>query len=121
MDESLREARQEEWAALDRGRRGDLDVNRVAYGLEPDRTSATYKLGDWVEHLGRRLRSEAVTSRVAAADAVGRALERAGEYLEHRSVADVRSDAERLIIRRPMVSLAVAALVGYTAGRRIWR
>ena len=118
MDQSLEETRRGTWAALDRGRRGDVAVNA---GPEPDRTSATYKVGDWIEHLGRRLRDDAVTSRVGAADAVGRALERAGEYLEHRRVADIRSDAERLIVRRPVVSLALAVVVGYAAGRMVWR
>ena len=89
--------------------------------LEPDRTSTTYKVGDWLEHLGRRLRGDGMTSRAGAADTVGLALERAGEYLEHRQMADVRVDAERLIVRRPVVSLAVAAVLGYVAGRIIWR
>jgi hypothetical protein len=80
-----------------------------------------YKVGDWIEHLGRQLRGDGVTNRVAAADAVGRALERAGEYLEHSDMADMRADAERLIVRRPVASLAVAAVVGYAAGRMIWR
>ncbi len=36
-------------------------------------------------------------------------------------MADVRVDAERLIIRRPVMSLAVAVVVGYAAGRMMWR
>jgi len=119
MNQSLGETRRETWTALDRGPR-DVAVDALN-PLEPDRTSTTYKVGDWIEHFGRRLRGEAVTSRVGAADAVGRALERAGEYLEHRQMADVRADAERLIIRRPVISLALAVVVGYAAGRMIWR
>jgi hypothetical protein len=120
MDEPLGGARRDTWAALDRGRRGDLAVNPI--GTEgAGATSATYKVGDWIEHLGRRLRDDGVTSRVGAADVVGRALERFGEYLEHREMAGIRSDAERLIVRRPVLSLALAAVVGYAAGRMIWR
>jgi len=120
MDQSLGETRRDTWTALDRGRRGDVPVDPLSR-LEPDRTSATYKVGDWIEHLGRRLRADAVTSRVGSADTVGRALERAGEYLEHRQMADVRVDAERLIIRRPVMALALAGVFGYLAGRMIWR
>jgi len=120
MDQSLGETRRETWASLDQGRRGDVPVDPL-HRLDPGRASATYKLGDWIEHLGRRLRDDSVTGRVGAADTVGRALERAGEYLEHRQMTDVRADAERLIIRRPVMSLALAVVVGYAAGRMIWR
>lgn len=120
MDQPLEQTRRDTWTALDRGPRLDVE-EAVIHRVEADRTSATYKVGDWMEHLGRRLRGDAVTSRVAAADAVGRALERAGEYLEHRQMADVRIDAERLIVRRPVVSLALALVVGYAAGRMMWR
>ncbi|RPJ70948.1 MAG: hypothetical protein EHM24_13925 [Acidobacteria bacterium] len=119
MDQSLGETRRETWSALDRGRRPDVDLD-VVNRMEP-RTSAIYKVGDWIEHLGRRLRGDALTQRVAAADGVGRALERAGEYLEHRQMADIRNDAERLIVRRPVMTLAVALVAGYAAGRIIWR
>jgi len=120
MEQSLEETRRGTWAALDRGRRGDVAVDPLRR-LEPGRTSATHKVGAWIEDLGRLVRGEAVTSRVGAADTVGRALERAGEYLEHREASDVRVDAERLIIRRPVMALALAVVVGYATGRMIWR
>ena len=120
MDQPLDETRRETWAALDRGRRGDVAVDAVDLA-GPSGRPATYRIGDWMEHLGRRLRSDGATRRVGAADAVGRSLERAGEYLEHRQMAEIRSDAERVIVRRPVLTLALAAVVGYAAGRMLWR
>jgi hypothetical protein len=93
----------------------------ATFGTEPPRATAVSRVGIAVEHLGGRLRSPAVTSRVAVADQVGRALQRAGGYLDERDLRGMRIDAERLIVRRPIASVLVALVVGYLAGRAVWR
>jgi hypothetical protein len=109
---SLR-ARPETWRRLD-------TAVRPASSEGIDRSS-TRRIGEAIGNLGGRLRSEAVIEKVGAADAVGRVLQRAGAYLDQRDVQDLRVDAERLIVRRPLVSIALALCVGYVAGRAIWR
>jgi hypothetical protein len=109
-------------AQTDTWERLDADVRpTAAMGGETPRQAPTRRLGEVVGSLGDRLRSPAVTGRVAAADGVGRAFQRAGGYLDQRDVADIRYDAERIIIRRPFVSMLVAVVVGYLAGRAVWR
>jgi hypothetical protein len=101
------------WARL------DASV-RPAVLAEPPRPT-TPRLGTAVSGLGGRLRSPSVTQRVGAADAVGRALQRAGGYFDTHDLRDIRSDAERLIVRRPVASVFLAVVVGYLAGRALWR
>lgn len=100
----------------------------VAAAAEPPRSltaspgsTATARIGAAVGGLGGRLRSPSVTQRVAAADAVGRALQRAGGYFDQHDFRDIRNDAERLIVRRPILSVFLAAMAGYFAGRAVWR
>ncbi len=49
------------------------------------------------------------------------ALQRAGGDFGRYDLEDIRNDAERLIVRRPIVSLALAVVAGYLAGRAVWR
>lgn len=101
-----------------------LDASVRAPGpmrVEPPRSTATGRIGTAVGGLGGRLRSPAVTGRVAAADTVGRALQRAGGYFDTHDLRDIRNDAERLIVRRPIASVLLAVVVGYLAGRAVWR
>jgi len=107
-------ARPETWDKLDEA---------VRPNLSPERTvnSSTRRLGETIGNLGGRLRSSSVTERVGAADTVGLALQRAGAYLDQRDARDVRLDAERLIVQRPLLSIALALFAGYVAGRTIWR
>jgi hypothetical protein len=101
----------------------DLDaaVRPTTWGPTAHREPVTHRLGGVIGNMGDRLRSDDVTQKVGAADAVGRAFQRAGAYLDQRDVQDVRADAERLIVKRPLVSIALALFVGYAAGRAIWR
>jgi hypothetical protein len=48
-------------------------------------------------------------------------LDRVGRYLEERQVDGLRSDAEHLIIGRPVLVLLAAVTLGYAAGRAIRR
>ncbi len=88
---------------------------------EPPRSTATRRIGAAVGSLGERLRSPSVTGRVGAADAVGRGLQRAGGYFDTHDLADIRTDLERFIVRRPIASVLLALGAGYLAGRAVWR
>lgn len=88
---------------------------------EPARSTATSRIGNVVGTLGDRLRSPSVAGRIGAADGVGRALQRAGGYFDTHELRDIRNDAERLIVKRPIASVLLAVVVGYLAGRAVWR
>lgn len=105
------------WTGLDAAVR----PTAVSASLRGHEVSVASRAAGFLGNVGERLRSETVTRRVPAAESVGRALQQAGGYLERRQMAGVRADSERLIVRRPLVSLALAAVLGYAAGRMVWR
>ncbi len=46
-------------------------------------------------------------------------MRRLGDYLERRQLRGVRLDAERTVVARPLLSVAIAAAIGWVAGRAI--
>ncbi len=116
MEQSTAARETTSWDRLD----ASVRPIRPVFG-EPARSTATGRIGNVVGTIGNRLRSPSVTGRVGAADTVGRALQRAGGYFDTHDFRDIRHDAERLIVKRPIASVLLAVVVGYLAGRAVWR
>ncbi len=89
---------------------------RVTAAPEPDLVA---RAGRAMSRAGAWLCSMRVERGRPALEMLGGAFDSAGEYLQRRQFRGVRDDGERLIAARPVVSLLVAAVIGYAAARAI--
>lgn len=80
---------------------------------------ATTVVGERMQDAAQTIRERApMSGRVGeAADRTADTLERAGSYLQHQNVNDMKSDLESLIRRHPMESLLIGLGIGYLLAR----
>lgn len=99
----------------------DTAVRPTATTTEPPRSGAAERIEDAAANVSERLQAPAFAERMCGAGAVGRALQQAGAYFKSHRPEEIRGDVERLIVKRPIVSVCLAVVVGYVAGRAVWR
>lgn len=87
------------------------------------RADLVARAGTALRTAAERLRSSGAVEgeRMRSLATVPGGLDRVGRYLQERQVDGLRSDAEHLIIGRPVLVLLAAVTLGYAAGRAIRR